>query len=396
MHSIKDNVAHDKASHQLDLFAKDLQQAGYATAHVGKWHMGNDASPRPGYDYWACLPGQGRTINPIVNENGKIETIEGYVTDVLTDKTVQFIQQQNENPFFLYLGHKAVHPDLKQLDNGKADLNYPARFIPAPRHEGIYKDKQFPKSQNAIDDYAKVDSNSVIGQALVQKTKPEIRAALNESLLDDFTAQNTIQTRAEMLLAVDESLGRIVKTLKEQGIFDNTLLVFTSDNGYFYGEHGLSVERRLPYEESIKSPLIMSYPKAIAAGKTINEFVLSIDYAATFIALAGLAKKPSIQGEALLPLLEKQAIENWRTSFLVEYYSYENPMPWLINTDYKVLRSGKYKYIHWVQHANKNELYNIEKDPLEMENLIGKMEVEILENQLRKELMILVGKAAGL
>ena len=396
MHGIKDNVAHDKASHQLDLYAKDLQQAGYRTAHVGKWHMGNDATPRPGYDYWACLPGQGRTINPTFNENGKTISEEGYVTDVLTDKAVSFIQEQKEQPFFLYIGHKAIHPDLKQLDNGKADLNYPARFIPAPRHEGKYEDQHFPKSKNAFADYAKVDSTSVIGNALVQKTKPEIRAALNESLLDDFTSQNTIQTRAEMLLAVDESLGKIVKTLKEQGIFDNTLLVFTSDNGYFYGEHGLSVERRLPYEESIKSPLIISYPKEIKTAIVKEDFVLSIDYAATFIDVAGLSKKIAIQGISLLPLLKNEELTNWRNSFMVEYYSYENPMPWLINTDYKVIRSGKYKYIHWVQHPDKKELYDLELDPLEMKNLVTEPSMITLIASLQKELIQLIGEANGL
>ena len=143
MHGIKDNVAHDKASHQLSLFAKDLQIAGYQTAHIGKWHMGNDPTPRPGYDYWACLPGQGRTIDPTFNENGKTIQEEGYVTDVLTDKAVAFMERQKENPFFVYIGHKAIHPDMRQLDNGKGDLNYPAKFIPAPRHAGIYKEKQF-------------------------------------------------------------------------------------------------------------------------------------------------------------------------------------------------------------------------------------------------------------
>ncbi len=315
------------------------------------------------------------------------------VTDVLTDKAISFIEQQKKQSFFLYLGHKAIHPDMRQLDNGKGDLNYPAKFIPAPRHAGRYKDKHFPKSKNAFADYSKVDSNTVIGQALIQKTNPDIRASLNESLIDDFVSQNTIRTRSEMMLAVDESLGRIVQILKEQNIFDNTILIFTSDNGYFYGEHGLSVERRLPYEESIKTPLIISYPKAIEQAVVLDDFVLSIDYAATFIDLAGLPTKKSIQGISLMPLFQKEKNANWRSSFLVEYYSYENPMPWLINTDYKVIRSGNYKYIHWTQHSEKNELYDISKDALEMENLIEKIELKPIINQLKKELIALIGKA---
>jgi len=396
IHGIRDNVAHNKASHRLDLFPKDLQQAGYQTGHIGKWHMGNDPTARPGYDYWACLPGQGRTINPIFYENGKMDTINGYVTDVMTNKAVSFIEANKENPFFLYIGHKAIHPDLRQLDNGKADPNYPARFIPAPRHERKYADKIFPKRGNAIDDYTKIDSQSVIGMTLIEKTKPEHRIGRGDNLMDDFTRQSTIQSRSEMLLAVDDGLGKIVQKLKQSGLHENTLLVFTSDNGYFYGEHGLSVERRLPYEESIKSPLIISYPKVIPEAKVINEFVLSIDYAATFIEAANLPKKPSIQGISLMPLLEKEVVKDWRTSFLVEYYSYENPMSWLINTDYKVIRSSNYKYIHWVQHPNKNELYDLVKDPLEMNNLAKETSLQTKKEALKKELIQLVAKANGL
>lgn len=395
-HGIIDNVARNRASHQLNLIAKDLQNAGYKTGHIGKWHMGNDPSPRPGYDYWSCLPGQGRTIDPIFYEEGKFDTISGYVTDVMTDKAISFIQENKQNPFFLYLGHKAIHPDLRQLDDGRADPSYPARFIPAPRHEGRYANLDFPKRKNAFDNYAEVDSQSVIGMALIQKTKPEMRIGRGDNLMDDFTRQTTIQTRAEMLLAVDEGLGRIVESLKAQGIFENTILVFTSDNGYFYGEHGLSVERRLPYEEAIKSPLIISYPSLLQGGTVIDEFVLSIDYAATFIELAGLPKKKSVQGTSLLPLFAKSSPKNWRSSFLVEYFSYENPMPWLINTDYKVIREGDYKYIHWVRYPDKNELYNLKDDPFEMHNLIADQGVQSRLKKMKAELVQLVGEAISI
>ena len=369
-HGIIDNVARNKASHKLNLFAKDLQKEGYETAHVGKWHMGNDPTPRPGYDYWSCLPGQGRCIDPVLYEDGKLDTIQGYVTDVLTNKADAFIRKERSQPFFLYLGHKAIHPDLGQLDNGAIDLSSKPSYTPAPRHKGKYKDAQIERRRNALSSYSQIDTQSVIGEALVDKNSPEVQAIFGNLLLDHFTNDQTIRDRSEMLLAIDEGLGVLMESLEEKGILDNTFILFTSDNGYFYGEHGLSIERRLPYEESIRTPLLVRYPPLIKPKTRISEFVLSIDYAPTALMLAGAPIKPHIQGESIIPLMTENH-ENWRKSFLVEYYSYENPMPWLIDTDYKALRTEKYKYIHWFKHDDQNELYDLEADPFEMNNLYG-------------------------
>lgn len=190
-HGIIDNVARDQASHKLSLFAGELQKAGYETAHIGKWHMGNDASPRPGYDYWTCLPGQGRSIDPVLYENGQLDTIQGYVTDILTEKAVNFIQKNHERPFFLYLGHKAIHPDLRQLDNGAIDLTSKPQFTPAPRHKGRYRDATIVRSRNAINSYSQIDSQSVVGQALIEKNAPEILSTFGNALLDHFTSDET-------------------------------------------------------------------------------------------------------------------------------------------------------------------------------------------------------------
>ncbi|MCG8698537.1 MAG: sulfatase-like hydrolase/transferase [Bacteroidales bacterium] len=394
-HGIVDNVARNKASHKLNLFAKDLQKAGYETAHIGKWHMGNDPTPRPGYDYWSCLPGQGRCIDPILYENGKFDTVTGYVTDVLTDKAKTFIEQDRKQPFFLYIGHKAIHPDLRQLDNGAVDFSSKPQFTAAPRHIGKYADAQFKRRKNAISTYSQIDSTSVIGKALIDKNSPEVQVKFGASLLDHFTADQTIRDRSEMLLAIDEGLGVLMETLEEKGILDNTFILFTSDNGYFYGEHGLSVERRLPYDESIRTPLLIRYPPLIKSNTRVKEFALSIDYAPTALMLAGVEVKPYIQGRSLLPLFTGQS-ENWRKSILVEYYSYENPMPWLIDTDYKAIRTEKYKYIYWVKHENKHELYDLKKDPFEMNNLYGEENMRSIVLEMEELLAKEIVKAFGI
>jgi len=394
-HGIIDNVARDKASHQLDLFAPKLQEAGYETAHVGKWHMGNDPTPRPGYDYWSCLPGQGRIIDPILYENGKLDTIKGYITDILTDRAVEFIAKKRDQPFFLYLGHKAVHPDVKQLDDGSVEYNSSPQFIPAARHGGTYKDAQFNRRKNAINAYDLTDSISVTGNILRKKQSPEIISQFGNSFLDHFTSEQTIQKRSEMLLSVDEGLGRIYDALEEVQILDNTFILFTSDNGYFYGEHGLSIERRFPYEESVRTPLIIRYPALIEKGKRIKEFVLSIDYAPTALMLANAPIGSHIQGKSMIPLLEGKT-ENWRKSFLIEYYSFENPMPWLVDTDYKVLRTERYKYIHWYKHENKNELYDIREDPFELNNLINQANMHEIIKEMEENLANEIAKSFGL
>jgi N-acetylglucosamine-6-sulfatase len=138
-HGIVDNVARDRQS-PVEFVCKELQKAGYETAHIGKWHMGNDPTPRPGYDYWCSFPGQGRTIDPQLYENDTLQTVNGYITDLLTNRAIGFISKKREKPFFMYLGHKAIHPDAVQLNNGALDLQAGSRYIPAPRHEGKYKD----------------------------------------------------------------------------------------------------------------------------------------------------------------------------------------------------------------------------------------------------------------
>lgn len=394
-HGITDNVARDLASHNLKLFPAELQKAGYETAHIGKWHMGNDDTPRPGYDHWVSFPGQGRIIDPVLYENGTRNKVEGYITDILTDRCIDYLRKKRDKPFFLYLGHKAVHPDSKQLDDGSLDLAYGSEYTPAPRHRGIYEGARFEKRKNALSSYDQLDVSTVTGALLNLKNSSAIREQFGDKKLDHFTSQETIQKRSEMILAVDESLGKILKELEEQGVLQNTFILFTSDNGYFFGEHGLSLERRLAYEESVKTPLLVMFPPLMKRNIHNKDFVLSIDYAPTILDLAGAKINPYIQGRSFLPLLTGKTKE-WRKSFLVEYYSFENPFPWLIDTDYKAVRNGPYKYIHWIRYQDKNELYNLADDPYEMNNLYFNKAYQEIVEKMKKELVLLTAESFGI
>lgn len=391
-HGIIDNVARNQASHRLRTFPQALQAAGYETAFVGKWHMGNDPTPRPGFDHWAALPGQGRIIDPVLFENGKLGTVHGYVTDVLTDRAVKFIERARDRPFFLFLSHKAIHPDARQLDDGSVDPTYPMAYIPAARHEGRYDGKVFPRRANASKDLRTVASPAV-RRALSYRDSDSMGGVFARSFLDPMTSEETIRRRAEMLLAVDEGLGHIMEVLEARGILDQTLILFTSDNGYFFGEHGLSVERRLPYDESIRSPLLVRYPRAIAAGTRLSQLVLSIDIAPTLLAFGQAEVSPDIQGRSLVPLLIGRSVP-WRESIMIEFYTYENPMPWLIDMDYRAVRTQQYKYIHWIH--QEDELYDVVADSFETRNLIAEPRMARMAAHLRAELGRLSLEALGL
>jgi len=393
-HGIIDNTSRDQASFMLDLFPKYLQQAGYKTAHIGKWHMGNSSAPRPGYDYWVCMEGQGSSYDPLLYEDGRSYVAKGYTTDVFTDKAVGFIENNSDENFFLYIGHKAIHPESFQRNDGSTDLSVPKEFIPAARHQGVYEGKIFER-RPSYSPTAEADADNPVIQNAFQ-----IRSNILEedprwgTSMDLGVSEASIQRRAEMMLAVDESLGKIVAELKKQGVYENTLIILTSDNGYFFGEHGFSLERRLPYEESIKAPLIINYPLLANKKAKVEGLVLSIDLSATALDAAGLALPKTIQGKSLLPLITGQQKEI-RSSALVEYFSNEQPFPWTAQLDYRVIIKDQFKYIKWLR-FDEAELYDLNSDPYEMNNLIGNPAyAETLAN-LKTELQKLQIEALGL
>ncbi|PIB37789.1 hypothetical protein BFP75_19890 [Maribacter sp. 4G9] len=393
-HGILDNTSRNQASFMLDLFPKYLQSAGYKTAHVGKWHMGNSPKPRPGYDYWLCMEGQGKTYDPKLYEGDQEYQYEGYITDIFTEKSVDFIKKSADSPFFLYIGHKAVHPEAVQRDDGTTDLSVPKAFIPADRHKGTYSNEEYKRSI----------SYSVTG--LVEEGKPVIQNAFkirsttieNDSLwipaIDLGVSDTSIRDRAEMMLAVDESLEKIWNTLKELKIDDQTTIILTSDNGYFFGEHGFSLERRMPYEESIKAPLLIKNASIKNPVSVVDGLVLSIDIAATALDIANIEIPNSIQGKSLLPLIKGET-EAIRLGAFVEYYSHENPFPWTAQLDYRVVVDDRFKYIKWLR-FDEAELYDLVNDPFEQHNLIHQPAYATIVAQMQNQMKNLQLEALGL
>ncbi len=356
---ITDNLARNEQSHKLETFPKMLNAVGYDTAFIGKWHMGNDDSPRPGFSTWAGMKGQGEALNPELNINGTRQPFDGYVTDILTDLSVDFVAKPRQAPFLLYVSHKAMHPNITQLDDGSsaASPSGVPGFIPAERHKGRYAQKPVMRRPNS---------------GIVPDDRPALMRPIGDlPPLSEATVtpEQTIHQRQEMLLGVDDSVGRIVAAIDELGQLDNTIVVVTSDHGFWYGEHGLSNERRLSYEEALRIPMMIRYPDRVSAGLRPTQMVLSIDIAPTMLELAGVTPPDNLHGMSLAPILDGGNPE-WRSSFLVEYYS-DTVFERIFKMGYKAVRTDRYKYIQYVDLAGMNELYDLSADPYELRNVIN-------------------------
>ena len=371
-HGITDNVDRSAASHTLVTFPLLLHQSGYQTAFIGKWHMGNDETPRPGFDRWVSFKGQGTYLDPEINEDGKSIKTSGYITDILNGYAVEFIKRQHDKPFLVYLAHKAIHPEVTQNNDGSVDLTAAERFIPAARHRDAYAQRTIPRRPN----YGKTPKGKPALQRRIGSLPPLGAATV--------TRDESILGRQRSLMAIEDGVGEILRVLKETGQLDNTVIVFTSDNGYFYGEHGLSVERRLAYEESIRMPLLLRYPKAIKPGTVRNELALNIDLAPTLLELAGVAVPGAMQGRSLVPLLKGER-PAWRSSFIIEYYS-DKVFPRVLKMGYKAVRNGRWKYIHYLELEGMDELYDLQTDPYEMTNLIDQPGSRKALYQMKREM----------
>jgi N-acetylglucosamine-6-sulfatase len=361
-HAIVGNTAAGgPISHQLDTWPRRLQKSGYETACVGKWHMGVDDSPRPGFDRWVVFKGQGRYENPVFNIDGTQTKTTGYVTDLITDYAVEFIKQgRGDKPFAMYVGHKAVH----------------SPFQPAPRHAQLFAEEPLPRYPGEKDDL---------------KGKPAITRKVAEMEPGHpayGVTHDLIRNQLRSIVSVDEGVGRILKALEETGQLDNTLVIFTSDNGFFWNEHRLG-DKRAAYEESIRVPLVMRYPALIKAGSVIKPVVLNIDVAPTLIELAGASPIEGMHGRSLVSLLRGDDA-NWREAALFHYVleeKYPNIPTW------QAVRTDRWKYIHYPDHPGMDELYDLQTDPHELTNRIDDPAAAEDLVRLKRDLSMLLAAA---
>jgi N-acetylglucosamine-6-sulfatase len=336
--------------------------------------------------------GHGRLFDPELNVDGQRRASPGYVTDVLNAEAVAFVERPRAAPWSLFFAHKAVHPDAHQAADGTLDLTRHGGYKPAERHRDLYRGRVFPPRPNVLPPEEVVRAKPAWAEAFRLKATERAQAVL--AAIHAGT-QEEIRLRAAMMASVDEGVGMLFDALDRTGQLDRTCILFLGDNGYFFGEHALGPERRFAYEEGIRSPFLVRYPPLVPAGSRPDAMVLALDIAPTMLALAGGTPGPQVQGRSLVPLLGGGRPPDWRTSFLVEYWS-ENAMPWLVGMTYKAVRTERSKLIHWVNRDGVDELYDLAADPYELRNLHDEPARAPERDALRRELARLVAEALGL
>ncbi len=354
-------------------FPQYLQKAGYDTAFVGKWHMGGASdAPQPGFDRWVSFRGQGAylpTKNGL-NVDGQHVAQKGYITDELTDYALDWLKQRPANrPFFLYLSHKAVHSE----------------FVPADRHKGRFKDKPFIQPKTMAD-----TPENYEGKPMWVRNQRNSWHGVDFPYHSDLDIAQYYRQYAETLLAVDDSVGRIVQVLRDRNLLDSTIIMFMGDNGFAFGEHGL-IDKRTAYEESMRVPLVLS-GGGLPAAATIQEVVANIDIGPTILEAAGLQAPASMDGRSFLPLARGQQVQ-WRDTLLYEYY-WERNFPQ--TPAMHALRGSRYKYIRYYGLWDTDELYDLQADPLETRNLLRDPAQRALVTQMNAQLFKTLEATGGM
>ena len=361
----------DHLDNRRTTFPKLLQQNGYQTAIVGKWHLGQGPAHEPtGFDYWCVLPGQGLYHDPEFIEMGQRRTIPGYVTDLIADKSLQWLKNRDpERPFMLLCHHKAPHRSWE----------------PDEKHAHLYEDQEIPEPDTLFDDYATRarparEAKMQVGRDLNEK---DVKAVPPEDLKgNDRTRwyyQRYIKDYLRVVASIDDNVGRLLDYLEKEGLAKDTIVVYTSDQGFFLGDHGW-YDKRFMYEESLRMPFIVRYPRAIQPGSICEAMALNVDFAQTFLDYAGVQAPGTMQGQSLRPLFEGAVPNGWRTAM---YYRY-----WMHLAHHNVcshygIRTLRHKLIYYYGEAlgttgsvDKSwepewELFDLEKDPMELNNVYG-------------------------
>ncbi len=347
-HGVVDNTT--PVPDDTRFFPQFMQENGYKTAFVGKWHMGEaHDDPRPGFDRWVSFEGQGTYVDPMLNVDGERSRHEGYTTDILTDYAIEWLEEEvdDEEPFFLYLSHKAVH----------------AEFVPAERHVGHYADEEpaYPVTM------AKTESN-LAGKPRWVREQRYSWHGVDYMYHGRMDFDEFYRRYIETLLALDESVGRVLDYLEASGLAESTLVVYMGDNGFLLGEHGL-IDKRNAYEASMRVPMLAWAPGFIEEGVVIEDLIRNIDIAPTFLELTGTSSDLPMDGSSFLELLsgERTGSEADDRAFLYEYY-WEYAFPHTPTTF--ALRGDRYKFIYYHGVWDTEELYDLQNDPQERHNLV--------------------------
>ncbi len=392
-------------------FPKLLQQAGYQTAMIGKWHL---TSLPTGFNYWDILIGQGDYYNPDFICNGKQLRRSGYVTNIVTDVALDWLSNKRDKskPFCLLLHNKAPHrvwaPDTCDLDlyNDKVYPmpdnfydNYEGRLAAQKQQMNIEKDMNLVYDLKMYDPDVHTNNKELEEwgfnnyhrmspsqrQQWDRHYKPIIakfkRDSLSGRALAEWKYQRYMHDYCRVITSIDRNVGRVIQYLKDNGLLDNTMIVYTSDQGFYMGEHGF-FDKRFMYEESFRTPLLVYLPGGKHAD--ISEMVQNIDYAPTFLQLAGVKVPSDIQGVSLLPLLQRKNPKTWRHSLYYHYYEY--PAEHSVCRHYGV-RTGRYSLMHFYNDIDEWELFDLKTDPEQMHNIYGRPGTEKLTLKLKKELL---------
>ncbi len=393
-------------------FPKLLQKQGYQTAMIGKWHL---TSLPTGFNYWDILIGQGDYYNPDFLSNGKKIRRPGYVTNIIADMAIDWMENKRDKnkPFCLLMHNKAPHRvwnpdtcDLRLYDDVTYPLpktfydDYAGRLAAQKQEMSIIKDMDLVYDNKMADKENEIHTTTGLeqwGRGNYKRMTPSQRAQwdsyydpiikkfkedkLSGKALAEWKYQRYMHDYMRVIHSVDRNVGRVIEYLRQHGLLDNTMIVYTSDQGFYMGEHGW-FDKRFMYEESFRTPLLVYYP----GGKhgVVKEMVQNIDYAPTFLDVAG-AKVPSdIQGQSFLPLLEGKKPANWRQSLYYHYYEY--PAEHSVCRHYGI-RTKRYSLMHFYNDINAWELYDLKKDPDQMHNIYGKPGTEKLTKNLKKQLL---------
>ena len=341
-----------------ETFPKLLQRSGYETALIGKWHL---KSVPTGFDYWNILPDQGAYHNPEMIEMGDRQRHKGYVTDIITDFCISWLKKREGNkPFCLLFHHKAPHEAWEY----------------AERHANLYKDIEIPEPPTFWDDYT---DRALEVQGWWERIYPELAKLMERENWPtgclDTTGMDAKQKKRAVyqkylkdylrcVAAIDESVGRLLDHLDKEDIFDDTIVIYTSDQGMFLGEHGW-FDKRMIFEESIRVPFLVRYPREIWGGSVCDRIILNIDFAETFLDFAGVGIPEDMQGRSFRPLLCGKTLTDWRKSMF--YAFYEGGSHYGVRTDrYKMVY---YRWPKAIEEVKGRDLFDLEKDPLELRSV---------------------------